>query len=136
MLLLRILLVSLPFLNTFQFSFKSYRQPERTEWVSASRGRRAKRPSVSVVSVWLASQRRAREHQARRGSTVLFPSFYSSQAMKTRVAIFCPRRTIFFKIAMKGTWRRPEATHSQKYLQVPQRVASDKEYVLSSVLDQ
>ena len=54
----------------------------------------------------------------------------------TRVAIFCPRRTIFFKIAMKGTWRRPEATHSQKYLQVPQRVASDKEYVLSSVLDQ
>ena len=54
----------------------------------------------------------------------------------TRVAIFCPRRTIFFKIAMKGTWRRPEATHSQKYFQVPQRVASDKEYVLSSVLDQ
>ena len=41
---------------------------------------------------------------------------------------------------MKGTWRRPEATHSQKHLQVtvPQRVASesDKEYVLSSVLDQ
>jgi hypothetical protein len=60
----------------------------------------------------------------------------NSQAMKTRVAIFCPRRTIFFKIAMKGTWRRPEATHSPKYLQVPQRVASDKEYVLSSVLDQ
>jgi hypothetical protein len=56
--------------------------------------------------------------------------------MKTRVAIFCPRRTIFFKIAMKGTWRRPEATHSHKYFQAPQRVASDKEYVLSSVLDQ
>ena len=37
---------------------------------------------------------------------------------------------------MKGTWRRPEAAHSQKYFQVPQRVASDKEYVLSSVLDQ
>jgi hypothetical protein len=32
---------------------------------------------------------------------------------------------------MKGTWRRPEATHSQIYLQAPPRVASEKEYVPS-----